>query len=75
MKATENSLPKSNILRIPYKPSRYKVKLIALTSVELDGIIIGFKIFALHMRIFRVKKVGPTQAVKETCTGNPNCRI
>ena len=75
MKVTENSLPKSNILRILYKPSRYKVKLIALTSVELDGIIIGFKIFALHIRIFRVKKVGPTQAVKETCIGNPNCRI
>ena len=75
MKATENSLPKSNILRIPYKPSRDKVKLIALTSVEFNGIISGFKIFALHIRIFRVKKVGPTQAVKETCTGNPNCRI
>ena len=52
MKATENSLPKSNILRIPYKPSRYKIiqvlffrkvcQLIALTSVELDGIISGF---------------------------------
>ena len=85
MKATENSLPKSNILRIPCGPSRYKIihvlffrkvcQLIALTSVELDGIISGFKIFALHIRIFRVKKVGPTQAVKETCTGNPNCRI
>ena len=44
-------------------------------NVEFNGIISGFEIFALHIRIFRVKKVaptdGPTQAVKETCTGDP----
>ena len=37
---------------------------------EFNGIINGFEIFALHIRIFRVKKVvltdEPTQAVKET---------
>ena len=42
---------------------------------EFNGIINGFEIFAVHIRIFRVKKVvptdGPTQAVKETCTGEP----
>ena len=47
----------------------------ALMSIEFNGIISDFKIFVLHISIFRVKKVGPTQAVKETCTGNPNCRI
>ena len=45
-------------------------QLIALMNVEFNGIISGFEIFALHIRIFRVKKVaptdGPTQAVKET---------
>ena len=50
-------------------------QLIALMNVEFNGIMSGFEIFALHIRIFRVKKVaptdGPTQAVKETCTGDP----
>ena len=33
---------------------------IALMSVEFNGIISGFKIFVLHIRTFRVKKVVPT---------------
>ena len=33
---------------------------IALMSVQFNGIISGFKIFVLHIHIFRVKKVVPT---------------
>ena len=35
-------------------------QLIDLMNVEFNGIINGFEIFALHIRIFRVKKVAPT---------------
>ena len=85
VKTTENLSPKSNFRWIPCKPSRHKIihvlfflkvcQLIALMNDGFNGIINGFEIFALHIRIFRVKKVvpadGPTQAVKETCTGEP----
>ena len=85
VKTAENLSPKSNFRWIPCKPSRHKIihvlfflkvcQLIALMNDEFNGIINGFEIFALHIRIFRVKKVvptdGPTQAVKETCTGEP----
>ena len=46
---------------------------------EFNGIINGFEIFALHIRIFRVKKVvptdGPTQAVKKPVQVSQDCRI
>ena len=77
MKTTENPSPQSYFRLIPSKTSRQKIthvlffrkvcQLIPLMKVKFNGIINGLVIFALHKRIFRVKKAvptdGPIQAV------------